>query len=57
MARGVWMSDHSLDELNFRCAMCHEWLLFDHLAFTFVVNEDPIEREGVCGFCVASQEC
>ncbi len=50
------MSDHSLDELTFRCAMCHEWLLFDHLAFTFVITEDPIEREGVCGFCAAGAE-
>ena len=45
------MSDYALTELTFRCAMCLEWLLLDHLAFTFDVDEG---KEGVCGFCADS---
>lgn len=51
-------SNHAITELEFRCAMCHDWLLLDHLAFTFMVSDEgePIEREGVCGWCAAGED-
>lgn len=33
---------------EFRCAMCFEMLLMDHLAFVIELED---MKEGVCGFC------
>ena len=39
---------------EFRCGICEEFFILDHLAFTYMVDD---RREGVCGFCAAGQEC
>jgi len=44
--------DFAITELEFRCGICEQWLLLDHLAFTYDIDEG---KEGVCGFC-ADQE-
>jgi hypothetical protein len=40
--------------IEFKCAMCHEYFLIDHCAFTFEVEDDM--HEGVCGWCALGEE-
>ena len=39
--------------IEFKCAICHEYFLKDHCAFTFPVED---YYEGVCGWCALGEE-
>ncbi len=39
--------------MDFKCAICHKWMWWKHLAFVIELDE---MKEGVCGDCAEGEQ-